>query len=289
MESNNTTQQPKTFSPEADKALVKLERGMRNSNYKILNITKKVTKPGMYAVASEVFDIKIEPKRSRDLIKEEFEKIFQNNPDILSNALQLQRDKVLQKKTHRTNKGTGAGGSNTNKNGLSYEKITDLDDRIITIMENKTSSSKIEFNNCNKTFKIKFNNYDKTFIKTEKADFFKCMKHYENTSITRAHGCKHPDECYIDEDLKNIFIIEKKFQQCSGSVCEKTQAASFKRWHYSETFPDFNIVYIFCLSDWFKHNCIAELKYLSYQNIPYFWGSSKTYKDDIITFMINYK
>ena len=186
------------------------------------------------------------------------------------------------------NKGTGAGGSNTNKNGLSYEEITDLNDRI-TIIENKTSSSKIEFNNCNKTSKIKFNNYDKTFIKTEKADFFKCMKHYENTYITRAHGCKHPDECYIDEDLKNIFIIEKKFQQCSGSVCEKIQTASFKIWQYSRTFPDFNIVYIYCLSDWFKDNCIAELEYLNSENIPYFWGSNKTYKDDMITFMINYK
>ena len=26
------------------------------------------------------------------------------------------------------NRGTGAGGSNTNKNGLSYEKITDIDE-----------------------------------------------------------------------------------------------------------------------------------------------------------------
>jgi len=33
------------------------------------------------------------------------------------------------------NKGTGAGGSNTNKNGLSYEEITNLDDRIETIQE----------------------------------------------------------------------------------------------------------------------------------------------------------
>ena len=106
MEPNNTAQQVKTnYSKDAEKALDKLERLMRNFNYKILNITKEVTIPDMRAVASEVFDIEIQPNRNRSPIIKEFEKIFQNNPDILSNALQLQYGKVLQKKTHRTNKG----------------------------------------------------------------------------------------------------------------------------------------------------------------------------------------
>ena len=32
-----------------------------------------------------------------------------------------------------------------------------------------------------------------------------------NKDIAKAHGCKNPDECYIDEEFKNIFIIEKNF------------------------------------------------------------------------------
>jgi hypothetical protein len=183
-----------------------------------------------------------------------------------------------QKSKEYKNKGTGAGGSNTNKNGLSYEKLTDLGDKLTTIPnENKYSS------------KIKFNGSEKSFIKTKQANLFKCMTKYTEPNITKAHGCKNPDECYIDEESKNIFIIEKKFQQCSGSVCEKIQTSDFKKWQYKRTFPEFNIVYIYCLSEWFRKNCIAELDYLKYKGVPVFWGSSITYKDDMVNFIINYK
>ena len=88
MKPNNTTQQPKTFSPEADKALNKLAKLMRKSNYKTRNITNDMTRAEMRVVAREVFGIEIQNNRSRDPIIKDFEKIFQNNPDILSNALQ---------------------------------------------------------------------------------------------------------------------------------------------------------------------------------------------------------
>jgi hypothetical protein len=175
------------------------------------------------------------------------------------------------------NKGIGAGGSKTNKNGLPYEKLTDLDDRTTILEKNKFSN------------KIIFNDNKKTFIKTKQANLFKCMKDEMDINIEKGHGCKNPDECYIDKECKNIFIIEKKFQQCSGSVCEKIQTPDFKLWQYSRTFPGYNIIYIYCLSDWFKKNCIAELEYLDFKNICYFWGSCQTYKDDIINFIINYK
>ena len=180
------------------------------------------------------------------------------------------------KKSNLKNKGTGAGGSNTNKNGLPYEEITDLNDKITIIKTNNYSNI------------IKFNNNEKLFIKTKQSNLFKCMKDETNTNIEKAHGCKNPDECYIDKDSKNMFIIEKKFQQCSGSVCEKIQTVHCKVWQYSRTFPDYNIIYMYCLSDWFKKNCIAELEYLDFMNISYFWGNSTTYKDDIINFIINY-
>lgn len=184
---------------------------------------------------------------------------------------------VVESTTHSKNKGTGAGGSNTNKNGIPYEEITDLDDRIIVIEKSKFSNT------------INFNGNKKTFTKTKQSNLFKCMSDEINTNIEKAHGCKNPDECYIDKELKNMFIIEKKFQQVPGSVCEKIQTPDFKLWQYSRTFPNYNIVYIYCLSEWYGKNCIAELEYLDYKNINYFWGNSETYKDDIINFIINYK
>ena len=175
------------------------------------------------------------------------------------------------------NRGTGAGGLNTNKNGLSYEILTELNDRI-TILETKKFSNK-----------IKFDNNLKEYIKTKQSNLFKCMENEINKSVKKAHGCKNPDECYIDELNKILFIIEKKFQKHNGSVCEKIQTPDFKIWQYARTFPNYKIIYIYCLSDWFKENCEAEIEYLNYKNIPYFWGSSKTYKDDIINFIVNYK
>lgn len=175
------------------------------------------------------------------------------------------------------NRGTGAGGANTNKNGLPYEKLTDLTTHYNIIQKNKHSNL------------VKFNNYDDEYISTKQSKFYKCMKQYVQNNIDKAHGCKNPDECYINLKNKNIFILEKKFQQVSGSVCEKIQTPHFKLWQYRRSFPEFNIIYMYCLSDWFKNNCKSELLYLKDMNIPVFWGNSKTYKDDIIKFIINYK
>lgn len=101
---------------------------------------------------------------------------------------------------------------------------------------------------------------------------FKYMKLYTNNDVPRAHGCKIPDDSFVDEKRKIIFIIEKKSQRVGGSVCEKIQTPDFKLWQYQRTFPQFRIVYIYILSDWFRLNCKAELEYLKYKKIPFFWN-----------------
>jgi len=108
-----------------------------------------------------------------------------------------------------TNKGTGAGGANTNKTGLSYENSTDLSDHLNVNQ------------NCKFFQSITFKNTERIFIRTKQYNFYKYMVNYVNKCVNKAHGCKNPDECYVDEVHKRIFIIEKKFQQTSGSVCEK--------------------------------------------------------------------
>ena len=153
--------------------------------------------------------------------------------------------------------------------------------------------------------RIRFNNSDTIFITTRQSHFFGCLKNNrmiegfdrqqktvtifqnnENVVIDMAHGCKNPDECFIDEENKRIFIIEKKFQQRPGSVCEKIQTAEFKIWQYSRILPTYNIIYMYCLSDWFETNCRAALLYLNEQNVPVFWGNHEDYKQQIINFII---
>ena len=175
------------------------------------------------------------------------------------------------------NRGTGAGGAQTNRNGLTYEEMTDLQTEYNIIEENEHSK------------RIRFINSEKIFITTKQSHLFKCMNEHVNKDIKKAHGCKNPDECFIDAENKRIFIIEKKFQQRPGSVCEKIQTSEFKIWQYSRTFPTYEIVYMYCLSDWFKKNCKAELEYLEYKNVPVFWGNNEDYKQNLIKFILNYK
>lgn len=84
----------------------------------------------------------------------------------------------------------------------------------------------------------------------------------DKNSHNIGHGCKEPDECYIHEESKNIFIIEKKRQSCPGSVCEKIQTGPFKFWQFKKLLPEYNIHYIYVLSKWFENNCKNELEYL---------------------------
>jgi hypothetical protein len=176
------------------------------------------------------------------------------------------------------NKGTGAGGANTNKNGLSYEEKTNLETLYSECNENKKNKSKV----------IKFIGYENELINANKSILHKYMENIgeKDTSIQSAAGCKEPDEAYIDLTRKYIFVIEKKFQQTPGSVDEKIQTAAFKKYHYSNLFPNFKIHYIYCLSDWFKRDEYKSvLEYLSNINIPVFWGNDEEYKKNIINFM----
>jgi len=177
-------------------------------------------------------------------------------------------------------KGNGAGGKNTNKTGLHYEKITDLDTHFTIIEEMKTPNA----------LKIKFEGDDKVFFRAVKNNFFKLLQDEIRTDINQAHGCKSPDECYIDFKNNNIFIIEKKFQQVGGSVCEKIQTPDFKMWQYNRLFDSqFKICYMYCLSSWFETNCRAELEYLEYKDIPYFFGDRADYKDRVIDYIKNFE
>ena len=209
--------------------------------------------------------------------KDEIEEVIEELKEagLVKDNLKLKVKKSCDKNTNIINKGTGAGGNNTNANGLPYEKLTDL----------KSEYEIIKNDIYDKT--IKFNNSNKIFMSSSQANVFKCMEKNIDTSIISAHGCKRPDECFISEEENKIFIIEKKFQQCSGSVCEKIQTSDFKKWQYNRVFPDYEIFYIYCLSDWFKTNTPAEIEYLKHKNVPVFWGSDTNYKTKIIDFIIN--
>ena len=201
-------------------------------------------------------------------------KVFQDILKIDYNEL----TSFLDSKGLLPNGGTGGGGSNTNKNGLCYEKLTELNTEY-SVLDSSKHFKKIKFEEDESI----------EFIKTDRTHLFKYLDEYVDKKIKKAHGCKVPDECYINENTKTIFIIEKKFQNCGGSVCEKIQTSDFKIWQYCRTFPNHKIVYIYCLSEWFRLNCVAELEYLEEKKNMVFWGNNENYKKELVNFIVNYK
>jgi hypothetical protein len=164
-------------------------------------------------------------------------------------------------------------GKNANINGVLYEKLTS-----IHCIYKKIS---IE----NKCDVVKFDNSRKLFVVAHKNKFHKYMHSLINVKYERnkiAHGCKIPDEAYINENDKQIFIIEKKFQQCAGSVCEKIQTGHFKKQFYNKLYPTYNIKYIYC-------NCKIEIDYLEENDIIVLNGNNINYKNDLINIMISDK
>lgn len=170
--------------------------------------------------------------------------------------------------TTNTTKEKGAGGANTNKNGLSFEKETNLSiEELANGIDNMTIKS-------NKFIKISKKNY----------------KNYSNkikcTDVCHiGHGCKQPDEFLIEPINKIIVILEKKKQTGPGSVCEKIQTYPFKLYQYKKLYPNYKVYYVYCLSNWFKTNCKAELEWLNELGATVLWGDNKTYKNELLDFL----
>ena len=182
---------------------------------------------------------------------------------------------------HVINRGTGAGGANANASGLPFENKTDLLNMLTIQDSSNPYVDRVIFNAHPGT------QFLKPKTKTKLHPYMESIKE-SNIDIGYAHGCKWPDEVYIDPVGKNVFITEKKHQNKGGSVTEKLQTCTVKREFYNDKFPNFKVIYIYTLSDWFRTNCPWELSFVKKNNIPIFWGDESDYKKQIIEFMVNY-
>jgi hypothetical protein len=180
--------------------------------------------------------------------------------------------------TQETNRGTGAGGAQTNINGLAYENQNDLSSRYEIVSEDASGI---------KT--VKFDEHSGLLTTGKKSQFHKVMKQRtsEYNDIALLHGTKQPDQWFICLDKKLCFIIEIKYQNGSGSVSEKLQTPTKKLKRLKKMYPDFQILYIYGLSPWFRDNCVAEIEDLGEDNIPYFWGDDINFMDNIVNFILN--
>jgi hypothetical protein len=180
---------------------------------------------------------------------------------------------------HVINKGTKAGGINTNKNGLPFEMLV---------------------SNANN---LENNGFEKTLLGKGKHAFY-LSKKYNNIEIyyTTKKGfkqfikekfgivvCKEPDEAFIKHNFTDnvweILILEVKNQNCEGSVEEKLLAGNTIRRLYEKMLGcKITIHYGYCLSKFLKNKYLSNtLKYnilleiFNEQQIYLFYGEDENY------------
>lgn len=166
----------------------------------------------------------------------------------------------------------GVGGSNT-QTGLRFESKTDLAESIkkhsdYTIEDNKLKKGKSDFYDLYYNSKLVGSIIQKhslyRFLENEEIDW----KNHISKQII-------PDDSVYVLKNKTIYIIEKKFQQRTGSVDEKLQTCDFKKKQYEKIFSllDIKVEYIYLLNEWFrKHQYKDTLDYIKSVGCDYYFN-----------------
>ena len=200
------------------------------------------------------------------------------------------------------NKGTGAGGANTNKTGKPFEENTNYL-HLCTIKTPTLSAVMSEQGGADCAFEMRngakqmldrgFVTHkhgvtktfeDKTVVIVSQRNLAKYAK--DKYGIGDIYRC--PDEAYIIEyasGKKVIKILEKKMQNVDGSVETKLLAGPSLKREYELMFgPDFEIQYGLCVSEFLqkkitsgtkKYNNLQKI--LAENNIPILFGNDANY------------
>lgn len=158
------------------------------------------------------------------------------------------------------------GGANTNRNGLYFEQTTSLN----TALQNAGFfiSNHCEVYDSNQLlgYSINQDQFSTIFLR----------KKGVNDRVINSKRWK-PDDAFINERNKTVYIIEKKFQHTSGSVDEKLATFPFKIREYKRLLEPigYDLVYIYLLSsEWFDAPKYQD--YYDYMNelgCPYYFDN----------------
>ena len=187
------------------------------------------------------------------------------------------------------NKGTGAGGANTNISGKTFEHKTDNEDRLIykgferIVMDKKSKTSYYLYKKLG-----------------EDSDIVYCTQGGLKAYILKKFGkeiCRHPDEAYLIRkgDKYTLKILEKKNQNGEGSVDTKLGCGSYFIEEYRECLGEgFEVEYAFCISNYLKENYLSsKLKWktmrtiLEKNNINVLFGEDEDYYEKLDAWIWN--
>ena len=155
------------------------------------------------------------------------------------------------------------GGAQTNANGLKFEQTTSLDEALVS-EGYSVKDHKIYLGSKLIGLSVPKHNLYSKFLEKKGIDY----KKFNSKKWL-------PDECLINFNNKTAYIIEKKFQNTSGSVDEKLPGCDFKRKEYLKLFNvlDYDVEYLYIFNDWFLDSqYIDTLKYIESTGCHYFFN-----------------
>ena len=189
------------------------------------------------------------------------------------------------------NKGTGAGGANTNYYGKKFEEKTNNQQRLLEMGYTKNSFTKKSKKTYDYYLSKTFENKTIVFVLQNGLKMY--MKNKYNIDLFRC-----PDEAYIIEytsGRKVIKILEKKEQNVEGSVETKLWSGpSLKREYELVLGAEFEVFYGFCVSEFLKNKLISNGKKYTIlntifieNNIAVLFGDDENYFETFDTWFNN--
>jgi hypothetical protein len=189
------------------------------------------------------------------------------------------------------NKGTGAGGANTNYHGKKFEEHTNNESRLLAQGYIAQSISSHPKKTSERYLSKTFDNKTITFVQQSG------LKHFMKRSYN-IEACRCPDEAYIIEyntGRRVIKILEKKEQNVEGSVIDKLLSGpSFKREYELVLGSGFEVHYAFCVSSFLKTKLTSgTTKFKAWNtifhehNIECLFGDDDTYFETLDSWLNN--
>lgn len=211
----------------------------------------------------------------------EYKNKKENNDKKERKKKETENKKECNDKKKCKNKGTGAGGANTNFFGKSFECKTSVEERLHSI-----GFVKKKMNNSKYGYYLEYILQDTIIIYLTQSGL--------KTYFKLKYGiilCRNPDEVYIIKTNDNciIKILEKKEQHCNGSVETKLWSGpSLKREYEIILGNKFIVDYAYCInnflsekfnSDNLKYNVLKQI--LKENNITILHADNKNYYEQL--------